>query len=119
MMAEKAVMRDLWREARKREGGMVRLLGRLVRCESPSGDKAAVDRCHALALEHQETYGIKKVMRVQVQHGDYAFYMCDLDDNWWEFVAYRGPRVTTADQTDLIATYDPSRFPRSDRHPGR
>ncbi len=44
-MSEQSVaMRDLLREARRREGAMVRLLGRFVRCESPSGDKAAVDR---------------------------------------------------------------------------
>src|ERR1700719_3067677 len=44
MTTEKAAMRDLLREARAREGEMVRLLERFVRCESPSGDKAAVDR---------------------------------------------------------------------------
>lgn len=77
-------------------------------------DAAAVDRCHTFALEHQETYGIKKVMPVHVQHGAYSFYLCDLDDNWWEFEAYRGPRVTTPDQTDLVPTYTPTRLPQGE-----
>jgi glutamate carboxypeptidase len=38
-------MRRLLAEARGRREAMVRLLGELVRCESPSFDKAAVDRC--------------------------------------------------------------------------
>jgi catechol 2,3-dioxygenase-like lactoylglutathione lyase family enzyme len=79
-------------------------------------DAAAVDRCHALTLEHQETFRIKKVQRVQVQHGAYAFYICDLDDNWWEFEAYRGPRVTTPNQTDLVPTYTPTRFQVGEPH---
>jgi glutamate carboxypeptidase len=37
-------MRSLLRELRQRERGMVRLLGQFVRCESPSHQKAAVDR---------------------------------------------------------------------------
>jgi glutamate carboxypeptidase len=44
MTEQNAMMRDLLREARARESAMVRLLARFVRCESPSYDKAAVDR---------------------------------------------------------------------------
>jgi glutamate carboxypeptidase len=38
------LMKDLQRELRRRERDMARLLGRFVRCESPSHQKAAVDR---------------------------------------------------------------------------
>jgi glutamate carboxypeptidase len=44
MTTERLGMRDLLRETRKREREMVGLLGQFVRCESPSGYKAAVDR---------------------------------------------------------------------------
>ena len=37
-------MKELLRESQRREAEMVRLLARFVRCESPSRDKAAVDR---------------------------------------------------------------------------
>lgn len=41
-------MPELLRALRARENEMVRLLGKFVRCESPSHDKAAVDRMAAL-----------------------------------------------------------------------
>ncbi len=44
-----------------------------------------VERAHALALEHQQTYGIQKVMRLTEIHGTYGFYFQDRDGNWWEF----------------------------------
>lgn len=74
-------------------------------------DEAAVDRCHELALQYQAEYGIKKVQQVRHQHGAYSFYLCDLDDNWWEFEAYRGPRITTPDRVDVVPTYVPTQFP--------
>ena len=43
-----------------------------------------VDRAHALAHEHKDLYGIKKIMPVTDQHGAYSFYLEDLDGNWWE-----------------------------------
>ena len=43
-----------------------------------------VDRAHQLAHEHQDLYGIKKIMPVTEQHGAYSFYLEDLDSNWWE-----------------------------------
>ncbi|MGB9244750.1 MAG: M20 family metallopeptidase [Candidatus Acidiferrales bacterium] len=57
MTMEKVAMRDLLREARGREGAMVRLLGRFVRCESPSGDKAAVDRFGAMGASEWRRRG--------------------------------------------------------------
>lgn len=74
-------------------------------------DEAAVDRCHELALQYKDEYGIKQVQGVFLQHGAYSFYLCDLDENWWEFEAHRGPRVTRPERADIIPTYVPTQFP--------
>jgi glutamate carboxypeptidase len=64
-------MRDLLRETRKREREMVRLLGRFVRCESPSGDKAAVDRFGAMLAREWRRRGAKvKILRQRLR-GDH------------------------------------------------
>jgi glutamate carboxypeptidase len=64
-------MRDLLREARARESAMVRLLGRFVRCESPSGDKAAVDRFGAMvAREWRRRGAVVKILRQRLR-GDH------------------------------------------------
>jgi catechol 2,3-dioxygenase-like lactoylglutathione lyase family enzyme len=34
----------------------------------------------------QEEYGIQKITRPADQHGTYAFYIEDMDGNWWEFL---------------------------------
>jgi catechol 2,3-dioxygenase-like lactoylglutathione lyase family enzyme len=34
----------------------------------------------------QEEYGIRKITRPADQHGAYAFYIEDMDGNWWEFL---------------------------------
>jgi catechol-2,3-dioxygenase len=47
--------------------------------------KAAVDRARVLALKHKAEYGIRKVMKITEMHGTYAFYIQDLDGNYWEF----------------------------------
>jgi len=68
MTAQRLAMRDLLREARKREGEMVRLLGRFVRCESPSHDKAAVDRFGAMAAREWRRRGAKvKILRQRLR----------------------------------------------------
>src|SRR3984957_6290786 len=64
MSEQVAGMRDLLRGARKREREMVRLLGQFVRCESPSGDKAAVDRFGAMvAREGRRRGAVVKILR--------------------------------------------------------
>jgi len=71
MTTEKAAMRDLLREARAREVAMVRSLGRFVRCESPSYDKAAVDRFGALVAREWRRRGAEvKVLRQRLR-GDH------------------------------------------------
>ena len=64
-------MRDLLREARAREGKMVRLLGRFVRCESPSGDKAAVDRFGAMVAREWRRRGAKVKILEQRLRGNH------------------------------------------------
>lgn len=64
------MMRELLREARRRETEMVRLLGEFVRCESPSYDKAAVDQFGRLVEREWRSRGAR-VRRVrQSQRGD-------------------------------------------------
>src|SRR5579864_6193837 len=68
MTPEKLTMREFLREVRKREGEMVRLLGRFVRCESPSGDKAAVDRFGAMVAREWRRRGAKvKMLRQRLR----------------------------------------------------
>lgn len=47
--------------------------------------KEAVDCALALAHEHQDRYGIRKIGRIDESHGAYSFYFQDLDGNFWEF----------------------------------
>jgi glutamate carboxypeptidase len=71
MSEQTLAMRDLLRETRKREREMVRLLGRFVRCESPSGDKAAVDRFGAMvAREWRRRRAKVKILRQRLR-GDH------------------------------------------------
>ena len=64
-------MRDLLRETRKREREMVRLLGEFVRCESPSGDKAAVDRFGATVAREWRRRGAKVKILTQRVRGNH------------------------------------------------
>lgn len=52
--------------------------------------REAVDRARVLAIENQETYGIRRVLPAREMHGDYSFYFEDLDGNWWEFQCLGG-----------------------------
>src|SRR5262245_4300137 len=46
-----------------------------------------VDHCHLILEASKEKWGISKITKPSDQHGSYAFYFCDLDDNWWEILA--------------------------------
>jgi glutamate carboxypeptidase len=71
MSEQTLAMRELLRETRKRESKMVRLLERFVRCESPSGDKAAVDRFGArVAREWRRRGAVVKILRQRLR-GDH------------------------------------------------
>ena len=64
-------MRDLLRAAREREGEMVRLLGRFVQCESPSVDKAAVDRMGAIVASEWRRRGARVKILAQRVRGNH------------------------------------------------
>lgn len=49
------------------------------------GSRAEVDAAHARAIKYKERYGIGRITKPNGQHGNYGFYLRDLDDNWWEF----------------------------------
>jgi catechol 2,3-dioxygenase-like lactoylglutathione lyase family enzyme len=43
-----------------------------------------VERAHAEAHRLKDKYGIRKITKLKEQHGAYAFFLQDLDYNWWE-----------------------------------
>ena len=43
-----------------------------------------VDRVHAEALRHQDTYELLHIDTPRTLHGAYQFYLQDRDTNWWE-----------------------------------
>ncbi|HEV2574789.1 VOC family protein [Methylocella sp. CPCC 101449] len=49
-----------------------------------------VDEAYQNALKYQEAYKIKQVMKPNLQHGVYSFYLEDLDHNWWEVQSIDG-----------------------------
>ncbi len=64
-------MRKLLRDLRAREHEMVRLLGRLVRAESPSFDKAAVDRLGRLLAAEWRRRGARVQLLPQRTRGNH------------------------------------------------
>jgi glutamate carboxypeptidase len=63
-------MRALLAGARRKQPAMLRLIRQLVQMESPSGDKAAVDDCVALAAAHARALGGRVKLRRQRGFGD-------------------------------------------------
>lgn len=74
------MMRALLRETRKREREMVALLGEFVRCESPSHDKAAVDRFGRMVEREWRRRGAYAERLWQTHRGDHLraeIWLCD------------------------------------------
>jgi len=65
-------MRVLLHELRGRESKMVQLLGRFVRCESPSYDKAAVDRFGRMVAREWRRRGARVRILRQKQRGNHV-----------------------------------------------
>ena len=63
-------MRALLAGARRKEDALLDLIEQLVRAESPSGDKAAVDACVALAAEQAKALGGRVKLHRQRSFGD-------------------------------------------------
>ena len=51
------------------------------------GTPEEVDRCYERLLAVKDEYKIGRMSPPNLQHGDYSFYLQDLDDNWWEIMA--------------------------------
>jgi glutamate carboxypeptidase len=64
-------MKELLRESQRREAEMVRLLARFVRCESPSRDKAAVDRFGKIVAAEFRKRGARIRFLRQRSRGDH------------------------------------------------
>lgn len=45
-----------------------------------------VDAAYETAQRLKDAYGIKKLTSPVDQHGTYAFYIVDADENWWEIL---------------------------------
>ncbi len=71
MPADRSDIRKLLSDLRRREAEMVRLLGRFVRAESPSFDKAAVDRFGRLVAAEWRRRGARVEFIRQRQRGDH------------------------------------------------
>ncbi len=65
-------MRRLLAETRERQGAMLKLLGELVRCESPSHEKAAVDRCGAIVAREWRRRGATVRILKQKARGNHV-----------------------------------------------
>lgn len=44
-----------------------------------------VTEAHARAEKYKDAFGIQKITKPLDTHGNYQFYILDLDGNWWEF----------------------------------
>lgn len=71
-MSETKMMRELQRELRRRERDIVQLLGRFVRCESPSHHKAAVDRLGRVVASEWRRRGAKVQVMRQKKRGNHV-----------------------------------------------
>lgn len=60
-----------------------------------------VDAVFKKLTEVKDQWGIREIRNVGTTHGDYCFYFCDLDGNWWEVVKVRagGHSVDFGDPT--------------------
>ena len=72
MNESRSMMRSLQRELHGREKEIVRMLGRFVRCESPSHNKAAVDRFGQMVASEWLRRGAKVRILRQTKRGNHV-----------------------------------------------
>ena len=73
------------------------------------GSPEEVDAAYELLQQVKDEYGIRKIQKPRQAHGDYAFFFCDLDGNWWEIVAVRPGGYEAdfgADDRDLTGRHE-------------
>lgn len=85
----KVPMRALLAGARRRQPELLRLLEQLVRAESPSDDKQAVEACMAIVADHLSALGVRIKWHKLRQHANVL-------------EARFGPRVRSADRRTLV-----------------
>jgi glutamate carboxypeptidase len=71
-MMKKSALREMLAALRKREGEMADLLRAFVECESPSHDKAAVDRFGAMVAKEWRKRGARVSTIAQAERGDHV-----------------------------------------------
>jgi glutamate carboxypeptidase len=77
-MPEQSIpVREILRSLRARQSEMVRLLGRFVRCESPSCDKGAIDRFGEIVAREWRRRGAQVRILRQTKRGNH------LRAEWW------------------------------------
>jgi glutamate carboxypeptidase len=69
-IAPEISMRALLAGARRKESALIALAEKLVRAESPSDTKSAVDACGQLAIAHARSLGGRVKLHKQRAHGD-------------------------------------------------
>ena len=72
MNSQRGTMKQILHELRGRQGGMVKLLGEFVRCESPSHVKNAVDECAAMVAREWRRRGAKVRILQQRERGNHV-----------------------------------------------
>jgi len=64
-----------------------------------------VDAAYQTLLKCKDEYEIREIRKPGTMHGDYCFYFCDLDGNWWEIVKTRpGGHVRDFDEPERDMT---------------
>ena len=53
------------------------------------GSIEEVDKAFEIVSSVKEKYGIREIRKPGIRHGDYSFFFCDRDGNWWEIVKVR------------------------------
>ena len=49
-----------------------------------------VDQAYEIMSSHKDDWGVKLIQKPKNQHGSYAYYLRDFDDNWWEVQYHQG-----------------------------
>ncbi|HXW62553.1 MAG TPA: M20 family metallopeptidase [Candidatus Acidoferrales bacterium] len=71
-LSMRPIMQQLRADLRQRQAGIVQLLGRFVRCESPSHDKSSVDRMARIVAKQWRRRGAKVTILAQKARGDHV-----------------------------------------------
>jgi glutamate carboxypeptidase len=94
--SENMPMKQILRELRGRQGGMVKLLGEFVRCESPSHVKRALDDCAAMVAREWQQRGAKVRVLQQRERGNHV------RAEIWDGVGHASGQIMVLGHTDTV-----------------